>query len=390
MKILLVVNSFPSVSETFIFNKVAALANRGHQVHVMCYKKYQLKDVFQNYQVNVSNIAVYEIGLRKSISSFIGTFFSMPSVFFSSISFSFQRFKKNYERNYYVKLINQIDFEIIHFEFSGIGVNFLPVIDRLKGFKVVSCRGTAEKVKLLVHDKRKDALTHLLRKVDLIHCVSEDIKKTILPYCNRPEKIFINTPAVDIQFFKPTSVKPAKDFIKLFSVGRIEFVKGYLIGLLAVKELVDKGYHIHWDIVGAGTELEEMQFHIINLKLTEHVTLLGKKTREEVNINLDSADIFILTSYSEGLPNVVLEGMSKELPVVTTRCGGVEEIIDHGIDGFIVDLYDHSGIAHYVEQLINDTTLQIKIGKAAREKIIAKFTVEKQIDTFEKYYRSLL
>ncbi len=390
MKILLVVNSFPSVSETFIFNKVVALANRGNQVHVVCYKKHNIKDVFKSYEVNNSNIIVHEIGLRKKLSSFIRTSLSMPTVLLYSLSFNFEQFKKNYQRNYYANFINQIDYQIIHFEFSGIGVNFLPVISRLKGRIVVSCRGTAEKVKLLIHDKRKDALTNLLRKADLIHCVSEDIKKTILPYCNHPEKIFINTPAVDINFFKPAIEKTSTDYIKLFSVGRIEFVKGYLIGLLAVKELVNKGYKIQWSIIGDGTESEELQFHIHTLKLNEQVKLMGKRSKEEVNISLGNSDIFLLTSYSEGLPNVVLEAMSKELPVVTTRCGGVEEIINHGVDGFIVDLYDHAAIAIYVEKLINDDALRNTIGKAAREKIIAKFTLDKQIDTFEKYYRQIL
>ena len=390
MKILMVVNSFPSVSETFIFNKVVALANRGHQLHVMCYKKHNIKGTFETYHINLSNVAIHEIALKKNISSFISTFFGMPSVFFHSFTFNFNRFKKNYERNYYVKLINQIDYDIIHFEFSGIGVNFLSVIDKIKGKKVVSCRGTAEKVKLLVHDERKDALTNLFRKVDLIHCVSEDIKKTILPYCPYAEKIFVNTPAIDTDFFKPTSSKLATDFIKLFSVGRIEFVKGYLIGLLAMRELVNKGCNIQWSIVGDGTEIEELQFHIHTLQLTDRVKLLGKRPKEEVNDLLNNADIFLLTSYSEGLPNVVLEAMSKELPVVTTRCGGVAEIIDHEKDGFIVELYDHAGIAKYTEQLINDISLRHQIGKAAREKVILKFTLEKQTDTFEKYYRTLL
>jgi len=366
------------------------LANRGHQVHVMCYKKHNIKDVFQTYHINLSNITVHEIALKKTVSSFVATFFGFPSVFFQSLTFKFNRFKKNYERNYYVKLINQIDYDIIHFEFSGIGVNFLTVLDKLKGKKVVSCRGTAEKVKLLVHDERKEALTNLFRKIDLIHCVSEDIKKTILPYCKYPEKIFVNTPAVDTDFFKPSSSKSYSDFISFFSVGRIEFVKGYLIGLLAVKELINKGYKIQWSIVGDGTEMEELQFHIHTLELTEQVKLMGKRPKEEVNDLLGNADIFLLTSYSEGLPNVVLEAMSKELPVVTTRCGGVAEIIEHEKDGFIVELYDHVGIAKYAEQLSNNISLRHQIGKAAREKIIAKFTLDKQTDTFENFYRTLL
>jgi len=356
---------------------------------VVCYKEFTERDAFAAFELGSPNIKVHVIGLSKSLTSLVNSMVHTPFLFLKSFSTDTRKFKKNYERNYYINFFNKIKYDVLHFEFSGLGISFLPVIDRLKGKKVVSCRGTAEKVKVIVDQNRRETLPQLFNKVGLVHCVSNNMRDFIEPFCSHPEKIFVNTPAIDANYFRPFEKKNT-GHLRLLSVGRLAFVKGHLIGLLALRTLIARGINIKWDIIGDGPGLEEIVFHIHYLQLKDHVNLLGRRTKEEVNAILETTDIFMLTSYSEGIPNVILEAMSKELPVVTTRCGGVEEVIDHGIDGFIADTYDHDGIALYVQQLANDAALRISIGIAARKKIIAKFTIEKQAEVFEKYYYSLL
>ncbi len=389
MRICLVVNTFPSVSETFIYNKALALASKGHKVHVVCYKKNMEGNYFYKQEIESSGIQIHKLSLSGTVNSLGKSFFESPSVFFQSLSFDPKSFRKNYVQNYYIHFFNKIKYDIIHFEFSGIGTVFLPVIDELKGKKVVSCRGTAEKVKLQIDSKRKELLTSLFRKVDLIHCVSVDMTKSIEPYCSDQQKIFVNTPAIDTSFFNSNKIKQPQPVVKIFSVGRLNFQKNYLTGLLAVKILVEKGYQFRWTIVGDGEQLEELQFHTFNLSLQKHVFFEGKRNRDEIKSMNETADIFLLTSVYEGIPNVVLEAMAMKLPVVTTRCGGVDEVIEHGIDGFIAELYDHVALAKYLMQLIDDVTLRNTIGVAAREKIVNNYTLERQTETFEKQYRSL-
>ena len=118
--------------------------------------------------------------------------------------------------------------------------------------------------------------------------------------------------------------------------------------------------------------------------------LHGKRNKVEVQSWLNKADIFLLTSVYEGIPNVVLEAMAMELPVVTTKSGGVDEVIEHGIDGLIAPLYDVDAIVLLIEQLINDKTLFEQIGKQARKKILADYTLERQLRVFENAYKNML
>ncbi|MBA4198266.1 MAG: hypothetical protein C0459_12000 [Chitinophaga sp.] len=391
MRICIVVETFPTVSETFIINKVLSLAALGHKVHVVCFKKTkETRAIFGSYDLVKNNISVSRINLSASVLSIVRNFVVSPALLFKSFSFVPQTFKKKYKHTYLAWFINKIKYDVIHFEFSGLGLFFLPVINQLKGAKAVSCRGTAENVKLLADEERQRLLTRLFRKVDLVHCVSEKMKQTVEPFCADKSKLFVNTPAVDIGVFKPTENKKGSNIFTIVSIGRLSFIKGHLIGLLAIKHLAVKGVNVIWKIVGDGPQLEEVQFHIHNLQIQEEVQLLGKRSHEEVNEILNNADALMLTSHSEGIPNVVLEAMSKEIPVVTTNCGGVAEVIENGIDGFIVDLYNHEAIAEKLLLLINDATLAQSIGKAARQKIVEKFTLEKQAKTFYKYYSSVL
>jgi colanic acid/amylovoran biosynthesis glycosyltransferase len=114
--------------------------------------------------------------------------------------------------------------------------------------------------------------------------------------------------------------------------------------------------------------MEEMIFHIHELKLQNHIVLHGKKNKNEVSDWINKSDIFLLTSVYEGIPNVVLEAMAMELPVVTTKSGGVDEVIEHGVDGFIAPLYDIETVSNLLEKFIQDKQLALTMGKAARQK----------------------
>jgi colanic acid/amylovoran biosynthesis glycosyltransferase len=109
-------------------------------------------------------------------------------------------------------------------------------------------------------------------------------------------------------------------------------------------------------------------FHIHELKLQNHIVLHGKKNKNEVSDWINKSDIFLLTSVYEGIPNVVLEAMAMELPVVTTKSGGVDEVIEHGVDGFIAPLYDIETVSNLLEKFIQDKQLALTMGKAARQK----------------------
>lgn len=391
MKIAIVVNSFPETSETFIINKVLALANAGNHVKVIRLNRNGNKalNVLYKFKEN-KNIEIIDPYIPYTPARLIVSSILKPTLFWSSVSFNRKKFLYQLRKKVFLKLFNNNKFDIVHFEFSGIAVAFNDLLKHIKPRTVLSCRGSAEKVKLLSEPQRAEKLKKAISKIGAVHCVSEDMKTTIAPYCENIEKVFVNRPAIDPFFFLPKKIKHDFNGTVILSVGRFSFQKGYLFGLLAIKQLIDRGHSIQWNIIGEGPQHEEMIFHLHALGLMEHVNLLGKRNKDEVNSWYNKADVFLLTSVYEGIPNVVLEAMAMELPVVTTRSGGVDEVIEHGKDGMIAELYDIQTVANHLQQIINNKAMAEEMGKQARQKIIADYTIDRQLKIFEQQYKALL
>lgn len=391
MNICIVVNSFPVVSETFIINKVVALADAGNKITVLRLNSTGDNSLIKLYNFNQhKNIAIVDTQVPRSVVEMMLYGLRHPIQFIQSVSFDIKKMYATIKAHFFLQFFNHSNFDIIHFEFSGVAVSFLDILNKIEPLTVLSCRGSAEKVKTLTEPDRAKKLAEAFTKIDAIHCVSEDMKQTVTPFCKDLSKVFVNRPAIDASFFTPNKTASGFSGVSVLSIGRFSFQKGYLIGILAIKKLVDKGYNIRWNIIGDGPMLEELIFHIHTLHLQNHVILLGKKNKHEVNEWINKSDIFLLTSVYEGIPNVVLEAMAMELPVVTTKSGGVDEVINHGIDGFIAPLYAVDEISNLLEQFINNKNLALQMGIEARKKILADYTIQRQLLVFQNSYQQLL
>jgi colanic acid/amylovoran biosynthesis glycosyltransferase len=320
----------------------------------------------------------------------IGKFVLVHPILIASSLLKIPDLSKDVYRKFTIALINQYAPDILHFEFSGIGIFYLDELDKLKGKKVVSCRGSAEKVKLLIYTERQQKFRLLLDKVDAVHCVSNDMAQTISPYCTNEKKVFVNRPSIDVDFFKRTSEKKTNGYKIILSVGRMTFQKGYGNGLFAMRRLKQSSVFFNWIIVGHGNTEEELVFKTHQLGLTEEVVFAGSKSRTEVKSLMEQADIFFLPSVYEGIANVVLEAMSMEIPVVATDSGGMREVITHGVDGYIASVHDYETQAGFLLTLCNDIDKAALMGRRARKKIIESFTIQKQIDGYEQVYGSLI
>ena len=382
MRIAIVIEEFPTLSETFIYVKVKQLALRGHKLFIFCNKKNQL--LLHELFSGITNLTVLSFSKRDAVLFVL----THPGIALQSLREADKN--KFVYGQYRVQLINLYNPDIIHFEFSGIGIAYNPLMPLLKGRKVVSCRGSGEKVKLLTDSSRKEKMVALFKQVDAIHCVSDDMKQTILPYCSSPEKIFINYPSIDTIFFNRQKSYIKHDRVTILSIGRFTFQKGYLTGLQAIQRLKAKGYLFTWQIVGSGPQQEELVFHIHQMQLQDVVVLLGSKKRPEVMALLEEADMYFLPSVYEGIANVVLEAMSMQLPVVCTTSGGMEEVITHGKNGLLSPVYDAESLADNLALLVKNDELRQSLGVAARQRIVEQFDIQTQVTRFETVYTKII
>ncbi len=383
MRIAIITESFPSRSETFIYSKVEKMVARGHEHIIFCNRKNEL--LMTELFPDTTGITV-KVFNKKSIL----LFGLLHPVLLIRAALTKKNIAKELFRIFRVRSINGAKAAIVHFEFSGIAVNYLSTIKDLNGRIMVSCRGTGEKLKLLVYEERREKLRQVFALADSIHCVSHDISNIILPLTDKPEKIFVNFPSIDTEYFRNDKCQNHYGEKIILSVGRLSFAKGYATGLLAIALLKQKGLKFKWIIAGSGNDYEQIFFQIHTMQLQDVVILAGSKSRVEVKQLMQEADIFFLPSIYEGIANVVLEAMSMQLPVVSSRAGGMAEVITHEENALLANIYDHESMAVNLMRLMNDEQLCSYLGNKARERINGCFKLEMQINKFEDMYMQLV
>ena len=227
-----------------------------------------------------------------------------------------------------------------------------------------------------------------LPQYDAYHCVSKAILKESLKYGTAETKSSVIYPAVQEKLLSKQLVRKPSDTLRILSVGRDHWKKGYRVGLEVMALLKEKGVNFHYNIV-AGGEKEELIYAIADMNLTDEVTLIDNLPHEKVFEQHANADLFLLPSFEEGVANVVLEAMALGTPVLTTNCGGMSEVIEDGVNGFIVPLRNTQAMTDAIMRFIklDEKQKQNMIKKAKetiRQKHLLSIQVRQMVELYER------
>ncbi|MEO7776773.1 MAG: glycosyltransferase [Fibrobacteria bacterium] len=153
--------------------------------------------------------------------------------------------------------------------------------------------------------------------------------------------------------------------LRLLAVGRLIWQKAHHLLLEACAEALRQGFRIHLRLIGEGPLRPALEAQIRTAGLAEAVTLVGALPREQVWAQYRKADIFVLSSVSEGSPFVILEAMAAGLPVLAPALHGIPEMIRDGEDGLLFQTGSAASLTAGLLRLIKDETLRRRLGSAA-------------------------
>jgi glycosyltransferase involved in cell wall biosynthesis len=185
-----------------------------------------------------------------------------------------------------------------------------------------------------------------------------------------PERTAVIPNAVDIR--PAQTARLDRDRPVLVAVGRLKAPKDFLT-LVRALALLRPG-SVDAVIVGDGPDRAGLEAEIRRLGIGDRVRLLGE--RHDVPELLARADLFVLSSASEGMPVSVLEAMATGLPVVGSRVGGVPELVLEGETGLLVEPGDPNELAAAIDLLAADPGLRRRLGEAGRERNQGRFALE--------------
>ena len=216
-----------------------------------------------------------------------------------------------------------------------------------------------------------------------------------------PEKIAVINNGVDTSLFKPriASVDPdelkrglgiPRDNIVVSIVAALRPEKNHEMFLRAAKMLLERKDSFTFLIVGDGEERKRLEIIKDQMALGDSVKFLG--LRKDVENILSITDIGVLCSFPvvETFPVSVLEAMSCGIPVIVTRVGSVEEIVEDKRSGILIDSGDFKALAEKIEKLASDSDLRYEIGKRARERVVKRFSLEKMLKGYAGLFDGLL
>ena len=208
---------------------------------------------------------------------------------------------------------------------------------------------------------------------------------------------------LDLKLFTPpkerVTVEARTDPALVLSVGRMVEKKGFTYLVAACRLLKDKGYDFEcWIVGGADQDTEAIKSSIVRLGLQQTVVLRQAVTQEELREIYERAAVFALACQvidngdRDGIPNVLVEAMAMELPVVSTDISGIPELIDHHVNGLLIPQKNAEELAIAIGELLDNQVLRRKLGKAAREKVVRYFDAERNItalkDLFDERLKS--
>jgi glycosyltransferase involved in cell wall biosynthesis len=158
--------------------------------------------------------------------------------------------------------------------------------------------------------------------------------------------------------------------------------------LEAAALLKRQGHRLKYRFAGAGSERERLKRSTVALGLQEEVTFMDFIT--DVPEFLSSVDLFVLPSLYEGLGVAVLEAMAAGKPVVASAVGGLPELVEDRVTGFLVPPGDPAALAEAISRFISREDLLDDMGRRARDRVRRSFSMEQMAKENEEFYYDLI
>lgn len=380
MKILYILDSFPKLSETFILNEIVEVQNKGVDVEVFAFSK--PNETISHPNVSLVKRVVYyqkKINLLKWHFHFLRYHFLN---YFKTLLFSLNR------DNQVLKLfITKIDFVFligeakpnhIHAHFGRQASDMAMLVNLLYGIPFTF---TTHRYDIFDYPPRNYKIKSRLAKKHIT--ISKFNKRYIIDKFHvADDNITVIHCGVDFNRRFPKHQLNSKNII--LCVARLEKLKGIDVLIKTCNELRMKRVDFECLILGDGSERTNLESLIKHYSLIQRVKLLGYKTQDEVFDLLSNACIQVLASRSEGIPVALMESMAIKVPVIGPKIHGVPELIEDGVNGFLVEPENVDKFTDRIDVLLKNAELRMQFGENGYRKVEKEFNLQTEV---EKLYR---
>jgi len=232
-------------------------------------------------------------------------------------------------------------------------------------------------------------LPEKVRDASFVRCISHYCRSQIMRISDVDhwDRFHIVRCGIDPDLYAPRP-NPGNTIPELLCVGRLTPAKGQHILIEACAMLDKAGVPFHLTFVGDGPDRESLKSYARSTGIESKVLFTGALGQDKVREHYNRADIFVLASFAEGVPVVLMEAMAKEIPVISTRITGIPELIEHEEDGLLAVPGDPHDLAMQIQRLLEQPDLRTRYGREGRKKVTDLYSQHKNNNLLVEHFRN--
>jgi glycosyltransferase involved in cell wall biosynthesis len=232
---------------------------------------------------------------------------------------------------------------------------------------------------------RRKASLGVYERARRVICISGKVQQLLRAGTGKAISAEVVYNGTDPGLFAPGSTQ--SEIPTLLIVGNLLAGKGHELVLKAISRMKDSHPGLQCRIIGEGADRDRFTALAQNLGISERVHFLGRRSRSEVAEAMRDSTVFVLPSRYEGLGCVYLEAMASGKPVIACQGQGIDEIIRHGSNGWLIPVDGLDELVQGLQVLLGDAELGARIGRAARQTILDTLTLSHQAEGLMKIYQ---
>ena len=247
--------------------------------------------------------------------------------------------------------------------------------------------------------KRVLANRWLLKRCDHVTAVGRFVKQALVDNEGiEASRVEVIHNGIDPESFPPVNTQAraqarrelgvGDDCPLVMQVARLHSVKDHATAVRAFAQVIKRLPDARLCLVGDGALREELEALVRELEVQDRVLFTG--VRADVKRLLPAADLFMLSSLSEGISVTLLEAMSVGLAIVATRVGGNPEVVEHGVTGLLSDRRDDNALAQNILALLSDPEKRKACAQAGRRRLLERFTQQQMHRGYADCYARML
>ncbi|WP_426424830.1 glycosyltransferase family 4 protein [Bradyrhizobium genosp. A] len=372
---------YPRATDTFIQREVATLRDLGYHVQTFSVRKPPERDSGGLETAAERNATLYLLPPRNLLRAHLLLFVASPKRYMLALALAVKTWPpglaaKARQLAYFVeagmlaKLMRDHSLVHLHNHLADSSCSVAALAAQIGGFTFsFTMHGPAE-----FYEPNLWWIDEKVRRALFVNCISHFCRSQAMVFSPLDcwEKLKIVHCGVDPTLFEMKSHFGRGE--QLLFVGRLAAVKGLTILLEALVRIDG----VTLKIAGDGPERRMLEQKARALGLWERVQFLGYQSQQQVRELLKETDLFVLSSFAEGVPVVLMEAMAAGVPVIATRIAGIPELVQDGTNGSLVSPGDVNATVDAIRRLLDDPDLRNSFASAGRETIERDFNIRKE------------